>query len=232
MKALVYAVMALILFHVLAAVGFVGWLWMGGRLNGERFEQAVDLFSLTIEEQRQREAEAAKLAEQTRQRAEEARRLEQVADGPMTLQQRLAQEQEADEVAMLRLERLKRETDDLRRQNELFKQALADQQGELERQRETFDREVGQQQQQQQDENFKQTVTMYEQLKAKQAKQVFQEMMDAGRLNEVVEYLAAMQTRKAGAILREFKADDEVSRATRLLDGLRNRGVDVAAITG
>jgi hypothetical protein len=232
MKPFFTAILALIALHILAAVGFVGWLYLDGRLDRARLASIVDTFSLTIEEQRRREAEAQVLAAEARQKAEDARRLEQVAEGPKTLQQRLAEEQEADEVALLRLERLKRETEDLRRQNEIFKQMLAEQQTGLDTAREQFEQTLAAAEAQQQDENFRQTVTMYEQLKPKQAKQIFEQLMQAGRTEEVVDYLAAMQSRKAGAILREFKAGEDVTRATQLLDALRSRGMDMGTTTG
>jgi hypothetical protein len=44
-----------------------------------------------------------------------------------------------------------------------------------------------------------------------------------------VDYLAAMQMRKAAGVLKEFKTPQEVAQASELLELLRRRGVDPIA---
>ncbi len=68
---------------------------------------------------------------------------------------------------------------------------------------------------------------MLEQLKAKQAKSMMQQMIAAGQTEEVVDLLTAMNLRKAGSILREFKSEAEIAQANELLKHLRGRGVDL-----
>jgi hypothetical protein len=48
--------------------------------------------------------------------------------------------------------------------------------------------------------------------------------MQQGETDQVVEYLAAMSSRKAGAVLAQFKAPNEVPQAALLLEKLRLRG--------
>ena len=68
-------------------------------------------------------------------------------------------------------------------------------------------------------------VESYASLKPKLAKQAFLELIKQNKMDEVVEYLAAMQLRKSAAILNQFKADEEVPVAAQLLESLRLRGV-------
>lgn len=225
MKSLLTAAVVLLILHLLAAVGFVAWLGASGRLNEQRARKVVDLFELTVAEQQRREQEAAQLAEETRAQAEQAARLEAVADGPRTMQDRLASEAQADALAMHRLERLQRETNDLRQQIERAKQLIADQKADLEAERAAFEEFLAERTDQLQDEDFQQTVQMYEQLKPDQAKQMFQQLMAAGETEQVVEYLAAMQLRKAGKVIQSFEGEAEIAQATQLLEMLRQRGV-------
>ncbi|NJL32148.1 MAG: hypothetical protein HC898_11290 [Phycisphaerales bacterium] len=64
---------------------------------------------------------------------------------------------------------------------------------------------------------FKLALQMYEQVRPKQGKQMMQELIVKGQMDQVVEYMAAMQLRKAAAILKEFKTPPEVAMATELV---------------
>ena len=225
MKAIVVGILIVLALHVVAAAGFVGWLHTSGRLNEQRVKQVVDIFRITIEEQAQKEAEAAALAEQTHKVAEHAARLEAVADGPRTMQDRLASELQADELAMHRFERMQRETEDLRSQIERAKTLISKQKAELQAQRADFEAFVKKQTDLQRDEDFQQAVQMYEQLRPKQVKEMFQQLLAQGQTEDVVQYLAAMQLRKAGKVLTEFKEGEEIAQATKLVELLKERGV-------
>ena len=77
-----------------------------------------------------------------------------------------------------------------------------------------------------QDEDFKRAVKTLEQLPARQAKDVVQQMLGQGKLDQAVDYLAAMQLRKSAGVLKAFKSEAEVVQVTRLIEQLRLRGVD------
>lgn len=225
MKSLLTAAILLLVLHLIAAIVGVGWLGASGRLSEQRLRSVVNMFELTVEEQQKQQTDAAALAEKTRAMAEQAARLEAVADGPRTLEDRLDADVQADALAMHRLNRLQVETSDLRQQITRAKQVIAEQKAELEEQRQAFNQFVEQRTQAFQDEDFRQTVQMYEQLKADQVKQMFQQLFATGQTEQVVTYLAAMQLRKAGKVLQEFQGDDEIAQATELLELLRQRGV-------
>lgn len=225
MKSIAWATMILILLHLLAGVGFGAWLVTSGRVNRERLVHVVETFKPTIAQEEAEEAHAAQLEAEAKVLAANAARLEAVSQGPQTLQDKLATEEQADELAIHRLERLQRETDDLRRQIERAKELLAKQKADLEAERQAFQEFVDATTKQMQDADFQQAVKMYEQLKPKQAKQMFQQMLAQNQTDEVVAYLAAMQLRKAAAVLKEFKSLPEIEQAAGLINKLRERGV-------
>ncbi|MEX0655196.1 MAG: hypothetical protein WD534_13170 [Phycisphaeraceae bacterium] len=226
-RAIGLSILLLLVVHLLAAVGFVGWLYQSDRLDRDRVQRVVALFELTITEEQRQQAEADRLAQETRRQAEQIARMEAVADGPRTLQDRLAMERQSDEVAQQRLERLQRETEDLRRQITRAQTQIAREREELQAQRETFEAALEREQEQREDEDFQQTVQMYEQLRPRQVKQMFQQLMADGETDQVVDYLAAMQLRQAGRVVQEFKEEDEIPAATELLEQLRRRGVNL-----
>lgn len=225
MKTIGWAALFLLLIHLLAAAGFVGWLAATHRIDRERLAQVVEVFELTIDQERAREQKAAQVTAAAQAVARKAARLRAVADGPQTFQDRLALEEQADELAIHRLERLQRETSDLHRQIERAKEFLTQQKAQLDEQRAAFKAFVEATTTRMQDEDFQQAVAMYEQLRPKQAKQMFQTLMDRGKTDEVVNYLAAMQLRKAAGVLKEFETPPEIQQATMLIQKLKGRGV-------
>lgn len=229
MKAVGWAILVLLILHLLAAVGFVGWLAATDRLDADRVTRVVDLFKLTIEEEAARKAEAERLTAEAQEIARNAARLESIAQGPQTLQDRLAMEEQADELAIHRLERLHQETQDLRGQIERAKQLLSDQKAQLDQERAAFNAFVEANTQRMLDEDFQQAVAMYEQVRPRQAKQMFQTLLDQDKMDDVVNYLAAMELRKAAGVLKEFKAPEEIPQATMLIQKLRDRGVEPIA---
>ena len=220
------AVSVLLLLHAMVVVGGVLWLWTSGRLNGERVGKVVEVFRPTLVREKEMEAEAKKVAEDAVEREAEMARLSQLGKGPLTPEDRLTTDQREDELLRQRLERLEREKQDLLRQIELAKDALTKQKGELDSQRESFNKELAEEVKRRGDRDFAMAVQMYEQLRPKQAKEMFQALMRQGKVEEVVGYLAAMQLRKSSAVLKEFKTGEEIGQVTELVQHLRKRGVD------
>jgi len=224
-RALFTAIVVVLALHFVAALGLVGWLAGTGRLNEARAKRVVQMFEPTIEQAKRDQEQAKKQAEAARDKAQKAARLEAVADGPQTLQARLAAEQRADSLAMHRVERLQRDTSDLRQQIERAKELISEQKQQIKDEREKFEQYVKQHNEKKQNAQFQQTVSMYEQLQADQTKRMFQQLMQQGETDRVVDYLAEMQLRKAGKVLKAFETDAEIQDATMLLERLRQRGV-------
>lgn len=229
MKSLVTATIGVILLNLLLAAAGVGYLVASDRLDGQRVSRIVDMLSITIAQQQRQEQEAANLAKEAESIAEQAAWMERVKQGPQTLSQRLAADQQSVEIANLKLARIEAEAADLKRRIQADKTIIARQKAELEAERKAFEEFMKQQTARMRDEDFLQTVKMYEQIKADQAKQMFQQLLAEGQTDQVVEYLAAMNQRKAAGVLKKFETPVEIQQAVELLERLRQRGVNPLA---
>lgn len=227
MKSLWTALSLLLLLHAMALVGFVGWLKVSGRLDRQRLVRTREIYTLTLAQEKQQAEQATQLASETKAKALEAARLESIAaNGAVSLAERLKADQQADDMAMQRVERLQRDIADLRRQLVLAKDLLAKQKAELEAQRQEFEAAAKRERDLHDQADFQQAVQTYEQLKPRQVKEMFQTLIKEGKTRDVIDYLAAMQLRKAAAVLKEFKTPEEIPQATDLVQRLRERGVD------
>ena len=227
MRPALTAIVLLLVLHVLAGAGLVGWLAATDRLSRDRVERVVEMFSMTLDEEEQARAEAERIAEQEQAEAAERAYIERVSDGPRTLTERLDAVQRTDELSQHRLERVQRETADLRRQIERAQDLLDQQRAELEADRQALQEAVERERLLREDADFAQAVDMYERLRPAQAKQMFQQLMQQGEMRQVVDYLAAMQPRQAGRVLQQFQDDEqEIGQATELIERLRRRGVE------
>ncbi len=221
------AILILLLLHVLAGAGFVGWLAATDRLSRERVQRVIEMFSMTLAEEDEARAEAERIAAQQQAEAQQQAYLESVSQGPRTLTQRLDVVQRTDELSQHRLERVQRETADLRRQIERAQDLLDAQRAQLEADRQAFQEAVERERQMREDADFLQAVDMYERLRPAQAKQMFQQLMQEGETRQVVDYLATMQPRLAGRVLQQFQDDEqEIGQATELIERLRQRGIE------
>lgn len=226
MKSLLAAFIILLLIHLILAVGFVGWLGASNRLDGQRVQQVVDMFKPTIAEVQQLQTEAEKAKAEAQAARDQLMRLESVADGAKTLEDRLMENFEADEIDLHRLERLNAETEAIRRRLDQDKQLIAEELAELQARQKTFDELVARRTDAMQEEDFSRAVKTLEQLPPKQGKEMIQQYLAAGQLDEAVDYLAAMQLRKSAGILKTFKTEAEIPQAAMLLEALRTRGQD------
>lgn len=229
MRAVWIALCSLLVIHVIAGIAFMGWLRASGRLNRDRVHRVVEIFRPTIAQERADRKLAEKVEAEAKEQAAALARLEEVADGPTTVADRLATDQQARELSLRKIERLQREIRDLTRNMEFARQQIGAQKADIDRERAAFEayrqREIALKA----DDEFQRAVQTYEGLKPKQAKVMFQELIGRGEMDKVVDYLAAMQLRKSAAVLGEFKADDEVAQAAELVERLRGRGIEPAA---
>lgn len=225
MKQIGWAILILLVLHLLAVAGGMAWLASTGRISAERVRAVAAAFELPVAEEAAEAAKAAEMEAKTRELAMEAAKLEAVADGPLTLSDRLAMEEVKDDLAMHRLEQLKRQTDDLRQQMERTRELLIQQKADLEAERREFEAFVAAKTTELQEADFQRAVQTYDQLKPRQVKEMFQQLLATGESDRVVEYMTSMQLRKSAAVLKEFKTPEEVQQATLLIEELRKRGV-------
>lgn len=217
--------------NMLALMAFIGWLQVSDRLDIQRVRDMRGLFSETLTEQLAREQlEADQLAEAEKARESAA---EEVLTGePIDSADWLRINWELREQDSERLERLRREVDDLKR-------TLADARANLnadiaafERMKEAFDAERDRITRIEGDVQFKKAVDTYATLKPAAAVRMMVQMMGQppadgteGTL-QVVSYLNAMEERKRSSIIGEFEKIDP-ALAADLLERLRTYGLGV-----
>jgi len=226
MRTLGTVIIVLLILHLLAAAGFVGWLSASDRLSKARLQQVVQTFQATVTAEQAQAEQETRDRQQREQLQREAARLESLGTGPMTIDQRSETDREADEIRIQKMSRLKKESDQLlahlnRRQQEIAKQAA-----ELKARQEAWEKSIARLKEQREDEDFQHAVSLYQKLRPKQTKEMFQQLIEQSRIDDVVDYLAAMQLRQSAAVLGEFKTPSEIDQATLLIQKLRLRGVD------
>ncbi len=223
MKLAMNVLIVLMVVHVLAALGFVGWLAATDRVSKDRLAQVRDTFKLTVDQEKEQEEQAAELAEQARAAADRHARLTGAA-GLGSAAERLAAEEQRNELLLRQLERTRRELEDLQRNLHLARQNMERQRDDLVTAKQTLEQRIDEIETRLNDEGFKKAVALYEQLKADQVKAMFSVLIDQGEVEQVVAYLDAMEPRRAAKVLAEFEAQPEVSRAVELTERLRARG--------
>lgn len=222
MKALGTAIVIVLVVHGLAAVGLAGFLLGTGRLDKDRLEKVQAMFALSVEaEQEKAEQEAAEAAAKALEEPGEPGLLASTAE-------RLAESEEKNEILLRQLERTRRDIESLTQNLNLTRKRMAEEREQTKLARDAFNQKLKEVTERLDDEGFKKTVALFEQLPAKQVKGMFVELMRQGQEEQVVTYLEAMQPRVAAAVLKEFKAGSELSLAVDLTERLRSRGSDLA----
>lgn len=226
MKAIAVAIGAAVALNLLAVLGFVGWLGASGRLSSARVHKVVQMFEPTIAQSKAKQKQAAQKAAEQKQKQREAARLASVANGPTTVENKLNEDQQANDIAMERVSEMKAEVAALQNEIEQAKQHLAAEQASLEKKRKQFEQYVKAHQKKLQSKQFQRAVQMYESLQPAQTKLMFQKLIQEHKTDQVVDYLNAMQVRKAAKVIQQFQSPSGISQATMLLQKLRERGSD------
>lgn len=225
MKTIGGILIVLVIAHLLAAGVGLAWLETSGRLSTERLSQAKDIFVFSIEEEKDQLAEKEKLTQEQQKVLDEKARLEEVAEGPITVNDRLKQDQTKRDLVLAKIQRLQREMNDMNRNLEFAKVQLTRDKKQLEKERAAFKKFKEDMENQRMDADFERVVNTYAKLKPKLAKKAFLDLIQKNKTNKVVAYLAAMPLRTSASILNQFKDDNEVSIAADLLEQLQKRGI-------
>ena len=223
MRTLFTAFTLVLVINVLALGALAGWLASTGRLSKDRLRDAVAVFDHTMQEEARLAAEQEQAELESQEMVEHALRMEQVAGGPVTPEARLQSIQVVDEQRRALLERQKVEAEALKRQLNAQQKLIEKKIAELDAKQQAFDQAIASKIEKMQSEDFKEAIAMLEGIPPKQAKQVLQEWLTAGDQSQVVDYLSAMEERKAAKVLKEFKLPNEVEQAATLIDQLRQR---------
>ncbi|MHC4976365.1 MAG: hypothetical protein ACYTF7_07135 [Planctomycetota bacterium] len=206
--------------NMLALLAFVGWLVASDRLTTDRLESLRATLSETAQ------AEQVRLdqeADDVRRAADEAEAQLKAQLPPISSTDRLLMNDESEELARQRLERVQRETADLQRTLRDESALLALQRENLELEIDSFEAMRERIAQIEGDEQFTKTVKLYESLKADVAQQMLQELIDDNQIEQVVAYLDAMQQRSASKIISAF---DDKALAADLLERVRVYGLE------
>jgi len=221
LKAFFLAISTLAIAHFIALVGFAVWLHQGDRLNAERIERVRGIFAQTITAE---DAAVEKQARLVAQEQEHAQAAAIEANPPVPTATRMSLIGDLDDLNLVTIERLRKESEDLRAtiarertQIEDARQKLADEREEFLRLREQIRESEG-------SEQFKKALQRYEGLKPDVARGVFQALIDEGETDQVVAYLNAMEARSSSKIISGFPPDV----AADLLERIRQRGVETA----
>ncbi len=227
MKSLWTAISLFLLINAMLVVGVMTWLWSSDRLNGQRAERIVAMLKVTTAEEARLQDEEQVAIEEAARKAQDVARVLSVAQGPVSAVDRIDADQRERDLVNQRLERMQKEKQDLLRQLTLMQDHLNKQQAEIDAAKAEVTRVLETEKARANDRDFAQAVAMYEQVKPKQGKEMFQQLLASGKEEQVVAYLAAMQLRKGAAILKEFKTPTEIAQVTQLVQKLRTRGVDL-----
>ncbi len=229
MKAFWNALAIVLLLNALGLLALLAYLHSDGRLSTQRLRDATAVFALTLDQQEQQERAARQQAALEAEQALRREHVRRVAEGPVSTRDQIERDHKDEETALLQVQRMREEIRALQRQLEMARQAVARQEADHAAQKVAWEQSIAEELQRREDADFRTTVALYQQIKPKQARDMFLQLIAEGRSRQVVEYLAAMQQRKAAAILREFKAPEEIPVAADLLEQLRRRGTTFAA---
>jgi len=223
MKTLWNAFVGLLLIHLLAVGAFTGWLAATDRLDEARVRGVIDTFKLTIAEEKALDEQAAELEAEAKRVARQTARIEAIAAGPSTIGQHLEENKSTSEKLVLMEQRLQKDREALLRQAQTTRDALMREREALDQREQALEQRLADIAEQRESDNFAQAVTMYESYKPALAKGSFEQLVAQGQKDLVVDYLAAMDGRKAAAVLNQFKQPHEIALATELIDALRVR---------
>lgn len=226
MKMLVSAIAVLAVVNMLAVFGLVGFLAATDRLDSRRVNEMRDMFVETVSERDARE-EAEEAAAEQKQREAEERAKE--AEAPIPAADILASRLEHTQADVVRIEAIRREVEILQETLRRERAALDDERATFEREREQFEAARRQVMQTEGNAQFRRALATYEGLKPDRARIALAQLIERGEIEQVVDYLNAMQDRNRTRIIDEF-LEDEPDVATELLERLRMRGTGQQAL--
>lgn len=226
MKALWNIASVIAVANIIALAGFAGWLMQSGRLDAERLTEVRKLLQETIAEQDAREK-----AEQAEAKAAaDAAAAAQEPTGPArSASELVAMRLQANDIDLMRIERLRREIEDLQRKLARDQQMLDEKSEEFKAEKDAFEamrerlREIEGQAQ------FRKSVLVLETVKSTDAKDMLAELLQSGAQEQVVSYLNAMDERARTRVIAEFVKGGQPDLAAQLLESLRLRGLDAIA---
>ncbi len=228
MKRLKKSILLLLVLNLLAMLGGIGWLFSSGRVSEDRVLELTELFNepVAIEQARLKsEAQAAAAAEAAKPRPLPAMALNS--------DERNLVRVEMTQVDIARLERMRREVQDLQLTLRNERMDLSRDQDELERQQEEFRAMRARLAGLEGGKQFKKALGILTGMAPKDAKAVLSTLLASeGKYEEVVSYLSAMDDRARTSVMTEFVKAGEEQLAADLLESVRLRGLETTTASG
>jgi hypothetical protein len=190
--------------NLLAVLGFGGWLFMSGRLDGERFKQ---LMAAPVPP-----AEAPPEAPPAEPEGDLTPTSVRIESGERQLR-----------TEAMSLRRLNEEKEQLDRVLDARERKLTEELAAFQAERDAWESSMEGTKATKTDEQFRKAVKLLENVPAKQAKEWILELVRSGEPDQAVAYLDAMSSFKATGLLKAFKGEEEQKVATDLLERLRQR---------
>lgn len=237
MKIIWNALALLAIAHVLAILGLVGWLAATQRISRERLDtvRAVLREPVPVELARV-EAEQAK-TEQTQGEKAAA----QLPDPPLSAVEQIEDATMLNAAGDLRLDRLRRETEDLARTLDIERRRIEEDRAALESERTAFDAMRVELKRVEGDAQFKKALGVLKELKPADARAMLEQVINgaagavlgdpAPGIDRAVAYLNAMGSSESAAIIAQF-AKDSPDVAADLLERIRVQGLVTASAPG
>jgi flagellar basal body-associated protein FliL len=221
MKKLIKAILVVAILNLLAVLVGAGWLFSSGRISKDRVMSMSALFTEPVAiEEANIKAEEAQLE---RELAEQEKPIPELA---LNSAERNMVRVEMTQIDRQRLDRMKREVEDLqatlRRERQIVEQdriALESEKVEFDLMRDRLAGLEGGKQ-------FKKSLSTLSGMKPKDAKTMLSTLLANEKSEEVVSYLSAMDDRIRTQIMSEFVKAGEEQLAADLLESLRLRGLE------
>jgi flagellar motility protein MotE (MotC chaperone) len=226
MKTLWNIVSFIAIVNLLALVFLVGWLVANDRLNLDRARSIRTMLASTVAAETA-EAEARAAQEEVDRAAAAAEAIRR--DPPLPSAVQVERALLVGDRTRQALNRLQDETAQHRRELDRRATLIDDRETHLAQRKQAWEDNIREEAARRDDEQFRKTVTLYETVPAKQAKQMLVTLVGKGETRQAVAYIDAMSPRAAGKILKELKTDAENELATELLERLRIFGTDAEA---
>jgi small-conductance mechanosensitive channel len=163
--------------NLVAVGGLVGWLRMSGRLNWDRARTVREMLTPTLASDAAKAADAVAKADAEKKAAEEAIK---AGRPPLTAAEKLAARVEATELDRQRMERLRREVQDLQAVLARERSELESQRAQFGQDQKTFDEQVRQVGEVARSEQFQKTLGVLQTMKPAAVKSLLMEVMQMG----------------------------------------------------
>ncbi len=224
--------------HLLALIGFIGFLIGTNRLNRERVDAVRDIFMVTIPDEVAAKEAEVKVDEEKKQAA----MMESLKDDPLlpvlypdgpdmggamglNSEQRSARMASEDELLREREMRFTKDQEHLKRTLEEENRKLQKGWDDLRANQAAFQAEIERQRKLRDDEQFQKMVSILKGLPAKDIKGKLDAFLAQKKMDLVIDILDAFDARTSQKVMKEYKSVAENALAAELLERLKDRGM-------